>query len=198
MASSAPSAATGKEEAGNQGYFKRHYFEKIFKEGWSFSGFERDKVFLNKRDGSFLDVSGVSGADSPTDARGVAFADYDNDGDMDIFVHTIQGTRHLLFRNDVGTKGNFVRVELEGTKSNRDAYGAKLTVNFRRGNEVFQRVFERRSARSYASACDPRVRVGLGREPVQLEKVEIRWPSGTRQVLAAPTIDKLHIVTESR
>ena len=106
MASSAPDERTGAETVGSQAYFKRHYFEKIFAEGWSFSGFERNKVFLNRQDGTFLDISGVSGADSPTDGRGTVFGDFDNDGDTDVFVHTTQKSRHLLFRNDRGSSGN--------------------------------------------------------------------------------------------
>ena len=177
MASSTPSETTGKEEAGNQNYLKRHYFEAIFKEGWSFSGFERDKVWLNDCNGKFFDVSGLSGADSPTDGRGAAFADFDNDGDNDVFVHTIQGQRHLLFRNDAGSRGRFLRVELEGSRSNRGGVGAVVTVTV-----AGRKLARLRSAGSgFLSSHDPRLLFGLGRSE-SAERVEIDWPSGEKQV----------------
>ena len=86
MASSAPDERTGEEQAGSTAYFKRHYLDALLEKGWSFSGFERDKLFLNRGDGSYLDLSGVSGADSVTDGRGVAFGDFDNDGWEDLFT----------------------------------------------------------------------------------------------------------------
>jgi len=177
VASSAPDQRTGKEEVGSQEYFKRHYFDAIFEKGWSFSGFERDKVFINKADGSFVDISGVSGADSASDGRGVAFADYDNDGDVDIFLHTIQRDRHLLFRNDVGNEQAWVRLDLEGTKSNTDAIGAVVTLTA--GDKRLARIVSAGSG--YLSSHDHRLLFGLG-DADAAESIEVRWPSGDIQV----------------
>ena len=102
------------EQAGNQQYQTNH-MNAIFRQGFSFSGFERDLVALNLGGKKFLNVSGVSGADSVTDGRGAVFADFDNDGDMDIFLTTLQRQAHLLFRNNVGQDNNFIRIELQGT-----------------------------------------------------------------------------------
>ena len=171
-------AQVRKKSAPSQVYFKRHYFEKIFAKGWSFSGFERDKVFLNNGEGRFVDVSGISGADSPTDGRGVAFGDYDNDGDVDVFLHTIQKSRHLLFRNDVGNRRNWVRVELEGTRSNRDGIGAIVTLS--QGDKRLARVAA--AGTGYLSSHDHRLLFGLDRAE-RAERIEVAWPSGERQVI---------------
>ena len=100
----------------------------IFKEGFSFSGYERDLLSMNLGDGRFMNISGVSGVDSISDGRGSVFADFDNDGDLDIFLTTAQGEAHFLFRNNVGQRNGFLRLELEGTRSGRDAFGTVVRV----------------------------------------------------------------------
>ena len=104
-------AAEEVEDAGNERYHDNH-MGAIFGEGFSFSGYERDLLALNLGDGTFLDISGVSGVDSISDGRGSVFADFDNDGDADIFLTTVQGEAHYLFRNNVGSANGFLRVEL--------------------------------------------------------------------------------------
>jgi len=79
-------AATEKaEQAGNEEYHDDH-MGAIFKEGFSFSGYERDLLAMNLGNGKFLNVSGVSGVDSISDGRGSVFADLDNDGDQDLVI----------------------------------------------------------------------------------------------------------------
>ena len=90
---------------------------KIFEEGFSFSGFERDKLYLSDRGERFIDLSGLSGLDSVTDGRGAVYGDFDNDGDYDIFLTALQSQVHHLFKNSVGHHRGFVRVALEGTRS---------------------------------------------------------------------------------
>jgi hypothetical protein len=101
----------------------------MFGQGFSFSGYERDPLYLNLGGKKFTDISGVSGIDSITDGRAGVFADFDNDGDLDVFSTTIQNQAHLLFRNNVGQDNNFLRVALEGGKeTGRDAFGAVVRV----------------------------------------------------------------------
>ena len=85
---------------------------ELFEKGLSFSGFERDGLYLSRGDGSYLEVSGVSGLDSIGDGRGCAFADLDNDGDLDVVVVPVQNEGRLLYRNNVGRENGFVRVSL--------------------------------------------------------------------------------------
>ena len=144
----------------------------------------------------FVDVSSRAGEwfSRATVSRSAASCDYDNDGDEDIAVLS-SGSRAVLLRND-GPHGHWIAFQLQGTRSNRDGYGAKVAVHARQGGDTFTRDFESKSARSYASACDPRVRAGLGQGPVTVERVEIRWPSGAKQAIEAPAIDRVHRVVE--
>ncbi len=166
-----------REEAGSGEYQDRH-FAKILGEGFSFSGHERDNVHLNRRGEGFLDISGLSGIDSETDGRGAVYADFDNDGDYDIFLTALQGKAHHLFRNLVGQDDGFLRVTLEGTQSGRNAYGAVVRVKTSQG--VLTKI--KAGGSGFVSQSDPRLIFGLG-DDARVEWVEIVWPSGTRERL---------------
>ena len=94
------------EKAGNDSYQNNH-MSLIFKQGFSFSGYERNGLFLNRAGTQFKDISGVSGVDSILDGRSSVMADFDNDGDLDLFQTTIQKDGHLFYRNNVGQKKPF-------------------------------------------------------------------------------------------
>ena len=100
----------------------------LFADGFSFSGYERDLVALNLGSKRYLDISGISGADSVTDGRGSIAADFDNDGDLDIFLRAMHGDAHHLFRNNTDTSAGFVRINLRGTRSGRDAFGTEVRL----------------------------------------------------------------------
>ena len=170
-------STVGDEKAGNQDYQTNH-MALLFEEGLSFSGFERDALFLNREGSRFQDISGVSGIDSISDGRSAVTVDLDNDGDLDIFLTTIQGEGHLLFRNNVGQDKAFIRVELQGTKSGRDAFGAQVRVKTPLG--VQTRILSGGSG--FMAQPDRRLLFGLG-ENKEAEWMEVTWPSGTRQRL---------------
>ena len=157
---------------------------------------QADQLLENDSGKRFVDISSACGDwfYRATVSRSAASCDFDGDGDEDIVLLSTDD-RVALLRND-SRPSHWIAFKLRGTKSNRDGYGARVTVTARRGAEALTRVFECRSTRSYASACDPRVRCGLGREPVTVERIEIRWPSGVRQTLESPAIDRLHEVVE--
>jgi enediyne biosynthesis protein E4 len=140
----------------------------------------------------FVDVSRSAGEffDSRMVARGLATGDYDNDGDTDFFVLNIDQPSKLL-RNDGGNKNNWIRVQLTGTKSNRDGVGAKVTV--RSGEWALTE--ERMSSSSYLSQNDPRMLFGLGQH-AKVDEVTVRWPSGKVQQIKAPAINQLLKVVE--
>jgi hypothetical protein len=110
-------------------------------------------------------------------ARGLATADFDNDGDLDFFVLNIDQPSVLL-RNDGGNRNNWLTLQLIGTKSNRDGVGARVIV--RSGD--FTQVAEKTSASSYLSQNDPRLHFGLGQRTM-VDEVTIQWPSGRTQKL---------------
>ncbi len=158
---------------------------------------QRDLLLENDAGRRFTDVSDHAGEwfTRRTVSRAAASADFDRDGDEDIVVLNTGGPAVLL-RNDFG-EGHWIAFDLVGTRSNRDGYGARVELTGVRDGKRFTRIAVRRSARSYASACDPTVRFGLGARPAGIVRVEITWPSGARQSLESPGIDRVHRVVET-
>lgn len=164
---------------------------ELFAEGFSFSGYERDLVTLNRGDGSYLDISGISGADSVTDGRGSVFADFDNDGDLDIFLRAMHGEAHHLFRNNVGTDAGFVRVTLRGSDSGVDAFGAEVRVKTSAG--ILTKL--KAGGSGFVSQSDPRLLFGLG-EDNAAEWLDVTWPSGAKQRFAGPAAGSSILIVE--
>jgi hypothetical protein len=104
--------------------------------------------------------------------RGLAVGDIDNDGRQDAVI-VVQNEPLIYLRNQSKDPGHFISFLLEGTKSNRDAVGARLTISV--GGR--QRAAERFGGGSYQSAGDPRIHFGLG-DAMSIESLEVRWPSG--------------------
>jgi hypothetical protein len=130
-------------------------------------------VFRNEGNGAFAEATQSLGAAmrQPRVGRGAAYGDFDNDGDLDI-VMTTNGGSPVLLRNDGGTNHS-LRLRLEGTRSNRDAFGAVVRVTA--GGETQSQML--RSGSSYLSQSERVLTFGLGNRP-QADAVEIRWPSG--------------------
>jgi thiol-disulfide isomerase/thioredoxin len=146
----------------------------IFDKGFSFSGYERDPLFLNRNGKKFQDISGVSGIDSISDGRAGVFADFDNDGDYDVFMTTIQGQSHMLFRNNVGQDNHWLRIILEGGKDlGRDAYSSVVRVKTSAGTLTKVKA----GGSGFLSQNDPRLLFGLGQDE-RAQSVEVTWSNG--------------------
>ena len=146
----------------------------MFGQGFSFSGYERDPLYMNLGGKKFTDISGVSGIDSITDGRAGVFADFDNDGDLDVFSTTIQNQAHLLFRNNVGQDNKFLRVALAGNqKTGRDAFGSIVRVKTSAG--ILTKI--KSGGSGFISQHDPRLLFGLGRDE-RAEWIEVTWANG--------------------
>jgi hypothetical protein len=131
-------------------------------------------MFRNNGHGIFENVSEQLGTDfrRPRVSRGAAIADFDNDGDLDILVSNNAETPQLL-RNDGGNANHWLEIFLIGTRSNRDAVGARVRVT---AGDL--RLYDqRKGGMSYQSAQDPRLHLGLG-EHEKIEAIEVIWPSG--------------------
>lgn len=168
----------------------------LLERGFSFSGYERDVVQLNLGPTApgrqrFLNISGVTGLDAVGDGRGTVFADFDNDGDTDIFVTSIQGEAHLLYRNQVGNERHWLRVELLGTASGSDACGAVVRVTATAG--TLTRI--KACGSGYLSQSDGRLLFGLG-DDRQVAALRIRWPSGAERTLGPVAADQAIRVVE--
>jgi hypothetical protein len=149
-------------------------------------------MFRNQGKGHFEKVSDSLGADfmRPIAGRGVAIADYDNDGDMD-FVTNNRGDFPSLMRNDGGNANHWLTVSLIGTKSNRDGIGASLKLT----SEGFVHVEQAKGGMGYMSANDPRIHFGVGKR-TKIESLEITWPSGRVDRLANLPLDQIIAVKE--
>jgi enediyne biosynthesis protein E4 len=132
------------------------------------------QLFLNQGDGKFHDVASQVGGgfESPKVGRGLAFADFDRDGDLDILMTTNNGPAHL-YRNDQTANPRSIRFHLRGTKSNRDAIGASVRI-FHEG-QVQARIV--RGGSSYLSQSELPVTFGIGSRD-KIDRVVIDWPSG--------------------
>jgi hypothetical protein len=135
---------------------------------------QRPHLFHNAGQKQFEDVSRQAGPalQRPLVARGAAYADYDNDGDLDIVVTTNNGPARL-FRNDGGNHHNVLRVQTVGTASNRDGIGARVELSVR-GARRWQIV---KTGSSYASQSELPLTFGLGQADA-VDGVRVSWPSG--------------------
>lgn len=149
-------------------------------------------LFRNAGGGRFENFSFKLGPDltKPLVARGAAYGDIDNDGDLDVLVSTNHG-KPVLFRNDAKAAGHqWLRVKLEGVKSNRDGLGAKVRVETAAGRQW--RIAHTGS--SYCSQSEVALTFGLGKETA-IKLVEVEWPSGQKDRISSPPAGRvLHIV----
>ena len=141
---------------------------------------QRKLLYKNLRNGRFEDISlgAGSGISDPTASRGCAFGDFDNDGDVDVVINTVNDVPQLL-RCDSRTGNNWIKVRTIGTKSNRSGIGARLKCVTKVAGEskAHEQIDEVRSGGGYFSQNDLRVHFGLGKAE-KVELLEIRWPSG--------------------
>jgi enediyne biosynthesis protein E4 len=151
---------------------------------------EPNTIFRNLGNGKFQDVSKGAGPDFQTPAahRGVAFGDLDNDGRVDMVVTVLDGPAEL-FHNITENKNHWILLKLVGHKDNRMGIGAQIHITTPDGKQQWNEVT---TAIGYASSSDSRVHFGLGNNAT-IKEVEIKWPSGIRQVLHDVPAD--HIVT---
>ena len=154
---------------------------------------QQDQLFHNRGDGTFTDVSQQAGPGlKPVMVgRGSATADYDNDGDLDLFVSN-SNQRGLLLRNDGGNRQHWISIDTRGTVSNQDGIGARVAVTV--GDLV--QMEEVRSGSSYLSQNDLRLHFGLGAHDV-VDRIEVRWPSGIVQTLEQVPADQFLVIEET-
>jgi enediyne biosynthesis protein E4 len=154
---------------------------------------EADLLYRNTGGGHFRDVSAESGPAFRIQhvGRGLAVADFDNDGDLDLVVADLGG-RPLLLRNDGGNRNHWIGIRARGRESNRFGIGSKVRVTS--GGRTQLR--EINPYGSYLSTSDVRLYFGLGGE-VAINHLEIEWPSGKRQVLENVRSDQILLIDEA-
>lgn len=151
-----------------------------------------NSLFHNETHGKFVEVSKYSGNgfETPYAGRGVAFADFDNDGFLDVVVAN-NGDPPLLLHNSAGNGNNFLNFKLVGKKSNRDAMGARIRIV----SGTMSQIREIAGGGSYLSQSDLRANFGLGKAK-RADIVEITWPGGQKQTFHDVEADKFYTVEE--
>jgi Flp pilus assembly protein TadD/peroxiredoxin len=146
----------------------------------SWSGYERNVFYLNNRDGTFSDVSGVIGLDFPDDSRSFALTDFDHDGRLEVVLKNRNAPQLRIARNVMQDLGNVLALRLRGTKSNRDAIGASVTVEAgpQRQTKYLQ------AGSGFLSQHTKELFFGLGKVEGAV-RATIAWPSGLIQTFEA-------------
>jgi enediyne biosynthesis protein E4 len=159
---------------------------------------QRKLVYRNLRNGHFADISLQvgSGISDPAACRGCAFGDFDNDGDVDVVVNTVNDYPQLL-RCDSRVANNWIKVRTIGTKSNRSGIGARLAcvTHVPGESKPHRQIDEVRSGGSYLSQNDLRIHFGLGKAE-KVDLLEIRWPSGQVDTIKDAKANQLLFVKE--
>jgi len=153
-----------------------------------------NSLFHNEGNGRFAEAGKLAGTGFGTAyvGRGVAFADFDNDGFMDVVVAN-NGDSPVLLHNSGGNGNHFLNFRLLGTKSNRDSMGARIRVVAGTISEIR----EIAGGGSYLSQSDLRANFGLGKAS-RAETVEVAWPGGLRQVFHNVEADKFYLIEEGK
>ncbi len=150
--------------------------------GASWSGREKHCAYLNLGDGTFANVSAVTGLDYPDDARALTACDWDRDGDLDLWIKNRTGPQLRFLRNQ-GKSGNFVSLELRGTTCNRDAIGARVELSAG-GRTYVQTVC---AGSGYLAQSPARLHFGLG-DATKIDRVQVRWPGGVIETIAGLSV----------
>jgi hypothetical protein len=156
----------------------------------SLSGYEKKRLFHNDKGQIFKDQAARHGLDSVRDGRGVAIADFNNDGKLDIMAANASNEPNL-YVNTMPAGAHWVQFALEGRQSNRGAVGAQVRLKAA-GTTRLQFIS---GGNSFAGQSMSRVHFGLAAVD-KVDQIEVRWPTGKKEVFASVQVDKLNKIVE--
>jgi hypothetical protein len=159
-------------------------------DGRSLSGYQQKRVWINDGAGQFKEVAQLVGVTDVYDGRSIALGDFGNRGALDAVVANERGPL-LLYRNTVSPDNRWIEFDLEGRESNRSAIGAQVKVTWN-GQQQVQEVS---GGSGFCAQNQRRLHFGLGKA-TGIDRVEIRWPSGKTQTVAAPELSRIHKLVE--
>lgn len=170
-------------------------------QGKSFSGYERNSLFLNKRGRGFAEVGGLLGVDFDDDARAVAVVDWDRDGDLDLWVTNRTAPQVRLLRNnlsssDAASANSFLAIRLigNGTTTNRDAIGARLNLSSSSDSQLKQ-IRTVHAGDGFLSQSSAWTHFGLGRSTGEL-RLSVRWPGGGTESFSGLKVNSRYSITQ--
>ena len=158
----------------------------------SWSGYQKKKMFHNVSGQIFREISAEAGVDNDLDGRGIAVSDFNNDGLLDM-LQTNADQPALLYRGATEGAGNWVEFRLTGTKSNRDAIGARIKITA----GGLTQIREIDGGNGYAGQSMRRAHFGIGAAQ-KIDSAEIHWPSGKTEKIATTTINAINKIVEGQ
>ena len=162
---------------------------ELIRSDYSWSGHERNVAFANNRDGTFSEVSGALGLDFPEDSRSFALADLDHDGRLELILKNRNAPQLRILHNGMKDIGDSIAFRLRGTKSNRDAIGASITVE---AGKLTQTKYLQAGS-GFLAQHSKEVFFGVGK-PEGAIRATIRWPSGISHIFEdVPTNHRIEI-----
>ena len=176
-----------------------HVYPEVDKSNADLKYAEHKYLYRNLQNGRFEEVTdkGGPGILENAPARGCAFGDYDNDGDLDVAVNCVNAIPQLL-RCDSTLNRNWIKIKLQGVKSNRTGIGTRVIVTAKTkpgAEKPLAQMDELRSGGSYFSQNDLRMHFGL-EQATKVDKIEIRWLSGQVDELKDLEVNKLYVIQE--
>jgi hypothetical protein len=162
--------------------------------GWDTAIADQSRVYRNDS-GVFTDVSNALGVTDTGMGRGLLTFDYDNDGDLDVYIAN-HGAQPILYRNDGGNANDWLRIKLQGTDSNRDAIGAFITVDPDAEVAGDEMVREITAGSNFLGQNELTAHFGLGPNSGLIDSISIDWPSGAVQELSNVSVNQVLSVIE--
>jgi tetratricopeptide (TPR) repeat protein len=165
-------------------------------QGKSFSGYERNVLFLNRNGNGFTEVGGLLSVDFDDDARAVASVDWDRDGDLDMWVTNRTAPRVRLLRNNLPPSNSFVAIRLigNGKTTNRDAIGARLTLS-KSSEPQFRQIRTVRAGNGFLAQSSAWTHFGLGQSTDGLN-LSIKWPGGGSETFSGLKAGGRYTITQ--
>ncbi|MCI0333029.1 MAG: CRTAC1 family protein [Planctomycetes bacterium] len=156
---------------------------------------DQSHIYQNDN-GVFTDISAAAGVTDTGQGRGLLSLDYDNDGDLDVFIVN-HGAKPILYRNDGGNANDWLKIKVEGTASNRDGIGAFITVDPDAnvvGDEIVREI---NAGSNFLSQNELTAHFGLGPNSGTIDLISVVWPSGAAQVLSNVSANQVLSLVEN-
>lgn len=166
-------------------------------EGNSFSGYERNPFFINLRGKGFANIAGLLGADFDDDGRAVAISDWDRDGDLDLWITNRTSPRIRLLRNNHPQNNESITIRLigNGTMTNRDAIGARVSI-WSEIHPEHRQIRTVRAGEGFLAQSSSWVHFGLGEAEKKLS-AQVEWPGGETETLNGLEAGKRYLINQS-